>query len=54
MSGTLSLLGSSNVNLGVLMLQGIEYKEVTFANSESYRGGWRGGTVRVPRYLESA
>ncbi len=32
--------------LGVLKLDGVEYRDLKFPNSESYRGGWRDARVR--------
>lgn len=39
-----SLLGQ-NVNLHLLRLDGIEYRDLKFENGESYCGGWKNNKV---------
>ncbi len=38
---------SDNKALSVLKLDGVEFKDLRFPNSESYRGGWRDARVRA-------
>ena len=38
---------SDNKALSVLKLDGVEFKDLRFQNSESYRGGWRDARVRA-------
>jgi hypothetical protein len=35
-----------NVNLAVLKLEGIEFRDLKFPAEESYRGGWKESRVR--------
>lgn len=37
-----------NRELSVLKLDGVEWRDLKFPNSESYRGGWKDSRVRAP------
>lgn len=47
----LAWLKDGKANLSVLKLDGIEFKDLKFPNSESYRGGWKDNRVRRRCYL---
>lgn len=38
-----------NLNLSVLRLDGVEWRDLRFPNEESYRGGWKDSRVSCPK-----